>query len=58
MQKEGTKLFLKGERCFGAKCAMVEETMRPGSHGQKSAKINRIWTTAREKQKAKVIYGV
>ncbi|HEX9744380.1 MAG TPA: 30S ribosomal protein S4 [bacterium] len=58
-RREGTKLFLKGRRCFSAKCAM-EEGRNP--HPPGGQKFGRRRTTSdyntqlREKQKAKRIY--
>jgi len=34
-RREGQKLFLKGERCNSAKCAMVKRNFPPGIHGIK-----------------------
>ena len=48
----GEKLFLKGDRCFTAKCAMVKRNYVPGFHGPKGAAFNG-WFTVQEKQKAK-----
>ena len=33
-RREGTKLFLKGERCYSAKCAITKRPTPPGQHGQ------------------------
>ena len=33
-RREGEKLFLKGERCYSAKCAVVKRHTIPGQHGQ------------------------
>ena len=35
-RREGEKLFLKGEKCFTAKCAIERRSYAPGQHGQKS----------------------
>ena len=32
-RREGEKLFLKGERCYSNKCAMVAHSNPPGQHG-------------------------
>lgn len=54
------KLFLKGDRCNGPKCAMVKRAYIPGVHGKKMSRGNRseygIQLSA--KQKIKRIYGV
>lgn len=61
-RREGTKLLLKGERCFTPKCA-VEPNKRPyppGQHQQQQRrrKVSEFGVQLREKQKAKHIYGV
>lgn len=55
---EGTKLFLKGERCNTGKCAIVRRSYRPGQHGQGRQKLSEYALRLREKQKLRRIYGV
>jgi len=57
-RRQGTKLFLKGERCFGPKCAIERRNFPPGEHGQRRRKISEFGAQLREKQKARAIYGV
>lgn len=57
-RREGTKLFLKGERCFSDKCAVNRRPYAPGQHGQARKKQSEYGLQLREKQKAKRIYGV
>ena len=57
-RREGQKLFLKGERCYGGKCAMERRAYAPGQHGQGRKKASNYGLQLREKQKAKFIYGV
>lgn len=58
-RREGEKLFLKGERCYSQKCAMVRRKYAPGKHGQGGKKAMSEYNIhLREKQKAKRIYGV
>lgn len=58
-RRAGEKLFLKGERCFGPKCAMVKRNYAPGFHGPKGRKrLSDFGTQLAEKQKAKKYYGV
>ncbi len=59
-RREAVKLFLKGERCKGPKCAMVKRNYLPGVHGPKKsmAKTSTYGKQLREKQKAKRIYGM
>jgi small subunit ribosomal protein S4 len=56
------KLFLKGERCYGPKCAVSEEKKRnfpPGQHGQaRRPKIVGYGLQLREKQKTKRYFGL
>lgn len=57
-RKAGVKLFLKGERCFSAKCALVKRSYRAGQHGQKHKKLSEYANQLLEKQKAKAMYGL
>jgi small subunit ribosomal protein S4 len=58
-RRENLKLFLKGDRCFGEKCAFERRPYAPGQHGQRrGGKISDYRVQLREKQKVKRIYGV
>lgn len=57
-RREGLKLFLKGDRCFGGKCAFDNREYAPGQHGQSRKKVSEYGLQLREKQKAKRIYGM
>ncbi len=60
-RREGQKLFLKGERCNGPKCALEKREYRPGQHGSGRGVRRRPTDYAlqlREKQKLRAIYGV
>ena len=58
-RREGVKLFLKGDRCYGDKCAFSRRSYAPGQHGQQRArKVSEYGLQLREKQKARRIYGV
>ena len=57
-RREGTKLFLKGDRCYTDKCAMERRAYAPGEAGRKRVKENEYLLQLREKQKTKRIYGV
>ncbi len=57
-RREGQKLFLKGERCYSAKCAIEKRNYAPGQHGQNRKKMSDYGTQLREKQKAKRFYGM
>jgi small subunit ribosomal protein S4 len=61
-RREGEKLFLKGERCFGSKCSFERRSYAPGMHG-KGAQFRRRRDSdynrqLRAKQKARRVYGV
>lgn len=38
-RREGQKLFLKGDRCYSAKCAMERRGYAPGQHGQGRSRL-------------------
>jgi small subunit ribosomal protein S4 len=58
-RREGMKLFLKGERCYGEKCAIEKRNVPPGQHGRaRKAKLAGYGVQLREKQKVKRTYGV
>lgn len=58
-RRAGEKLFLRAERCFTSKCALVKRNYPPGMHGvKKAARLTSYGTQLREKQKAKQIYGI
>ena len=54
----GTKLFLKGERCFTDKCAFEKRPYGPGKSKGSRRKITSYGEHLMEKQKAKAVYGV
>ena len=59
-RREGEKLFLKGERCYTAKCAMEKRAYPPGEHGRmrrpgRESDYNR---QLRAKQRVRRVYGV
>ncbi len=60
-RREGTKLFLKGTKCFTEKCPVERRPYAPGQHGQATARRRKMSEYAkqlREKQKIKRTYGV
>jgi small subunit ribosomal protein S4 len=60
-RREGTKLFLKGTKCFTEKCPVERRPYAPGQHGQATARRRKMSEYAkqlREKQKIKRMYGV
>lgn len=58
-RRVGEKLFLKGDRCFTPKCAMVKRNYAPGFHGPKGHKrLSGYGLQLQEKQKTKKYYGL
>ncbi len=67
-RREGTKLFLKGDRCTSGKCPFdrVDPTSRnrnsvpaaPGQHGAAKKKLQEYGRQLREKEKVRRFYGV
>jgi len=57
-RREGAKLFLKGSRCIGDKCAFSRRESAPGQHGDMRKKESNYGVQLREKQKVKRIYGM
>ncbi len=57
-RREGTKLFLKGDRCFSAKCGIERRAYPPGQHGQGRTRFSDYGVQLREKQKVKRMYGL
>jgi len=61
-RREGEKLFLKGERCYGPKCSFEKRGFAPGQHGRgRHGRIDRESDYARQlraKQKARRVYGI
>ncbi|HEB83629.1 MAG TPA: 30S ribosomal protein S4 [Bacteroidetes bacterium] len=57
-RREGSKLYLKGERCFGPKCSFERKEYAPGQHGQgRRRKRSEYGLQLREKQKIKRLYA-
>jgi small subunit ribosomal protein S4 len=57
-RREGTKLFLKGDRCFSPKCGVERRAYPPGQHGQGRARFSDFGVQLREKQKVRRMYGL
>lgn len=60
-RRAGQKLFLKGDRCFSPKCAMIKRPDPPGIHkkGRKGrGGLSEYGKQLAEKQKIKRIYGI
>jgi small subunit ribosomal protein S4 len=52
------KLFLKGARCFSAKCAIEKRNYPPGHKSVVARKMSEYGRRLREKQKLRFFYGV
>lgn len=58
-RREGKKLFLRGERCYSPKCAIIKRKYPPGQHGPKGfPRASEYGQQLREKQKLKKTYGI
>lgn len=57
-RREGQKLFLKGSRCYGEKCAINKREYAPGQHGQGRKKVSEYGIQLRAKQMTRRYYGV
>lgn len=58
-RRASEKLFLKGDRCGSAKCAMVRRPYAPGAHGKNVSRgLSEYGKQLAMKQKIKRIYGV
>jgi len=59
-RRYGSKLFLKGDRCMGEKCAFQKRPNIPGQHGPTSrrGKMTDYGSHLIEKQKVRFHYGI
>ncbi|MDD5557576.1 MAG: 30S ribosomal protein S4 [bacterium] len=57
-RQEGMKLFLKGNRCETARCAIDRGRPIPGAHGTRRRKISPYAEQLREKQRLRRLYGL
>lgn len=60
-RRAGEKLFLKSDRCFTPKCAMMKNPNSPGAHGGKKrgrGTSSEYGTQLSEKQKVKRVYNI
>jgi len=56
-RREGTKLFLKGDRCYSNKCGVERREYAPGQHGRRRrGKPSKYNIQLREKQKIRRYY--
>lgn len=54
----GVSLALKGERRLAGKSALDKRPYAPGQHGQRRTKVSEYGLQLKEKQKAKIMYGL
>ena len=55
----GEKLFIKGDRCAGPKCASARRSFAPGVHGKsRRREPSEFGALFREKQKVRYLYGL
>jgi len=58
-RRAGEKLFLKGDRCYSIKCALIRKPYAPGLHHKKVTKaISEYGKQLNEVRKVKLTYGV
>ncbi len=59
-RRQGTKLFLKGERCYTEKCAIEKKPSAPGksSQSRRVRKLSNYAIQLKEKQKMRDMYGL
>ena len=57
-RREGTKLFLKGSRCYSKRCAVERRPSPPGQHGIRRRKVSEYGVHLREKQRFRRTYAV
>jgi small subunit ribosomal protein S4 len=59
-RREGVRLYLKGDRCYSAKCEIEKRPYPPGQQSQRRARrrVSDYGVQLREKQKLRRIYGV
>lgn len=57
-RRYGEKLYLKGDRCFGPKCAFTKRPTPPGGGNQRRRKVSDRGLQLREKQRGRVAYGL
>jgi small subunit ribosomal protein S4 len=57
-RRYGEKLYLKGDRCFSPKCAFNKRPTPPGGANQRRRKVSDRGLQLREKQRARVFYGL
>ena len=57
-RREGEKLYLKGDRCYGDKCSFYQRSYAPRQQASAARKNARNTAFSCVKKKARRIYGV
>lgn len=57
-RRAGEKLMLKGDRCYGPKCAIERRNQPPGQRSPRRRKVSDYGIQVKEKQKVRKSYGV
>lgn len=57
-RRAGVKLFLKGSKCTGPNCPLLEKNYAPGEKGKRRNKISEYGKELREKQKLRHWYNL
>jgi small subunit ribosomal protein S4 len=58
-RRAGDKLFLKGERCYSQKCAMVKRPYAPGIHGKaRRRRASEFSAQLAAKQRVRLVYSL
>ena len=57
-RRQGIKLFLKGDRCYMAKCPIEQGASIPGPHGGRRPRLKDYGLQLQEKQRLRNMYGM
>ena len=57
-RRQGMKLFLKGDRCYMAKCPIEQGHSIPGMHGGRRPRLKDYGVQLQEKQRLRNMYGM
>ena len=57
-RRQGMKLFLKGDRCYMAKCPIEQGHSIPGPHGGRRPRLKDYGVQLQEKQRLRNMYGM
>lgn len=57
-RRQGIKLFLKGDRCYMAKCPIEQGASVPGPHGGRRPRLKDYGIQLQEKQRLRNMYGM